>query len=256
MTFTQKLCLDVARAIVMLSRIPTPHNWTTAEDRPWPYAVWSYPLVGLVTGGGVWVAAWAGHALNLPSFATGFLAVVVGLMITGGLHADGLADTADGFGGGHTKDRKLDIMKDSHIGAYGVMALICVLGLQAAAYAHMSSSLELSFNMMIGAAVASRAAMVMPILLLRPARDDGLGHSISSTPNVALIRAALIGAGALVLLLPIGKALGALIIVCCLLGAWVWTCHHHIGGYTGDTLGTTQILVETILLLYFVSIFV
>ena len=121
--------VDEARlAFMLLTRLPMGQM---AEAPPLAASVWAYSVVGAMVGALAGLvfsfAAWAG----LPPVTAGLLAIGAGVLLTGAMHEDGLADLADGFGGGHTRERKLEIMRDSRIGSYGVVALVLALGLRA-----------------------------------------------------------------------------------------------------------------------------
>ncbi|MFT7596440.1 MAG: adenosylcobinamide-GDP ribazoletransferase, partial [Paracoccaceae bacterium] len=123
---------DVAVAFVLLTRLPLPTLPDHAFARQ-AHAAWAFPLVGLVVAllaGGM---GWAALRLGLPASIAAGLVLGAQIMLTGAMHEDGLADTADGLWGGFNADRRLEIMKDSAIGTYGVLALILSLGLRWAA---------------------------------------------------------------------------------------------------------------------------
>ena len=111
---------DVAQAIMLLSRLPVPFSATDRGAR----AAWAYPVAGIVLGGLSAIAAGLAHAAGLPAVICALVAVVTMVVTTGAMHEDGLADTADGLWGGWTPERRLEIMKDSHIGTYGVLAIV------------------------------------------------------------------------------------------------------------------------------------
>ena len=114
--------------------------------------------------------------LGLPPLVCAGLAVGALVIVTGALHEDGLADVADGFGGGATRERKLEIMRDSRIGAYGAAALALSLILRVAALsALLDHGLGAAAAGLILAGAASRAAALAPLALLPAARADGLG---------------------------------------------------------------------------------
>ncbi len=99
-------------------------------------ALWAAPVVGAVVGGLVGAAVYGfAHSLHIPPLPAAALAVAATAAVTGALHEDGLADVADGFGGGATRERKLDIMRDSRIGTYGVCALMLSFMLRVGALA-------------------------------------------------------------------------------------------------------------------------
>src|SRR5579875_2043895 len=138
--------------------------------------VWAFPLVGLVVGliGGIAYAI--ASALALPALAAALIAIAATVLVTGGLHEDGLADTADGFGGGATREDKLAIMRDSRTGAYGVLALIFSLGLRTVAVADIAARWHV-LAALVAAHALSRGVMPVAMRWLDPAREDGLGAS-------------------------------------------------------------------------------
>src|SRR5690606_31782388 len=137
-------------------------------------AAWAFPLAGLVVGlAGAAVLALGGLA-GLPAMLAALLAVGATILATGGLHEDGLADLADGTGGA-TREKRLEIMRDSRIGSYGVLALILAVGLRAAAIAALFGQPWLAAAGMVGLAAASRAGMAAGLRLMPPARAGGLG---------------------------------------------------------------------------------
>jgi hypothetical protein len=117
---------DVLRALALLTRLPVPG----ADGDRTAASAWAWPFVGLIVGGLSGALAMAALLLGLPPPIAAGLALGAGIVITGALHEDGLADCADGFWGGHDAARRLEIMKDSRIGAYGVIAMILVIGLK------------------------------------------------------------------------------------------------------------------------------
>jgi adenosylcobinamide-GDP ribazoletransferase len=222
-------------AFMILTRLPVGR---IAGDAPPLFAsVWAFPLVGLTLGLGMGLIFALATALNLPALAAALLALAAGALATGGLHEDGLADTADGFGGAQTVTRKLEIMRDSRIGSYGVLALIFVVGLTASAMAGHGSIFAF---LAIGA--LSRSAMLLPMSLLKPAREDGLGHvartALDSPVWVALGISVLVAIAAGVIL-PALLMFGAALTVTVL-------ARRQIGGQTGDVLGATQKIAECV----------
>ncbi|MDE2238633.1 MAG: adenosylcobinamide-GDP ribazoletransferase [Rhodospirillales bacterium] len=225
-------------AFMLLSRLPMGRM-----DAPPPMAdaVWAYPLVGLAVGavsGLVFgLAVWVG----LPPLAAALLAVGASAGLTGAMHEDGLADLADGFGGGRDKARKLEIMRDSRIGSYGVVALVLVLGLRVACLAALPAPGMVMRLAAIGA--LSRALLPVVMLALPPARDDGLGQAVGSQLALgpALAGLALAGVVALLLLpnLPVVAVMALVAAGVCALAK------RQIGGFTGDVLGSVQVLAES-----------
>ena len=203
-----------ATAAGVLTRFPIASE--TAEPGAVAASGWAFPLVGGGIGALCAAIFFAAGLLGLPVGPAALLAVAAGIAATGALHEDGLADTADGFGGGHDRDRKLAIMRDSAQGSYGVVALVLSVGLRAAALAAIGDPVFAGLAL-IAAHAASRAALPVTMRLLRPARADGLGAA-AGRPSRAVVLAALLA-------------------------------HRQIGGYTGDVLGFFQQIGEIVMLL-------
>lgn len=232
---------DIPAALVLLTRLPLP----ALPDRAFVHgarAVWAYPLVGLVLG--LILAVFSGLLtwLGLSDAVCAGLVIGALLMLTGAMHEDGLADTADGLWGGHDRDRRLEIMKDSRIGAYGVLALIVVMGLRWLGLA------EIPWPGLIAALMLSRAAMPPLMLALPHARSSGLSHSVGTAGGGAVVIAAVIGVVGAVLLtgaagLIAALAAGGVVLVMGMIA------RAKIGGQTGDILGATCVLSEVAVLL-------
>ena len=148
-----------------------------AKVKPIKRAVRAFPLIGALLGlcGGLAFAV--SSALGIPDLVSGIIAISIIALATGALHEDGLADMVDGFGGGHTVATKLSIMRDSRIGAYGVIALITVLAAKVGALADLGS-IGIVICSLICSAATSRAAMPAMMRWLPPARRSGLSAQI------------------------------------------------------------------------------
>lgn len=231
---------DVPAAFVLLTRLPIPALPNTAFAHP-ARTVWAYPLVGLGLGVIVSAMAWLA-ALALPSAIVAGLVLAALVMLTGAMHEDGLADTADGLWGGHDAARRLDIMKDSRIGAYGVLALILAMGLRWLGIA------DVSWSGLITALVVSRAMMVPLMRTLPHARTNGLAHSVGR-PEMIDVAIALGIAAIIAILLSGGTGVIALIVSAAVVVAMGALAKAKIGGQTGDILGATQIITEIAILL-------
>jgi adenosylcobinamide-GDP ribazoletransferase len=175
------------------------------------------------------------------------LSVLAGIALTGALHEDGLADTADGFLGGDDRQEKLAILRDSRQGTYGVLAIVLSVLLRAAALAGIGDVIHAGLAL-IAAHAASRAALPAAMMGLTPARPDGLG-AMAGTPRAGgAIAAALIGAA--IALAALGPMRG--VIALCLAGVIVFAmaefARRQIGGYTGDVLGAFQQVAEIVML--------
>ncbi|MEL7098682.1 MAG: adenosylcobinamide-GDP ribazoletransferase [Pseudomonadota bacterium] len=232
---------DPILAALLLTRLPLPRVPDAAFHHQ-ARAVWAFPLVGMVLG----LMAALAYALGpTPMIAAG-LALATLAMLTGGLHEDGLADTVDGLWGGHDRPRRLDIMKDSRIGAYGVLALVLVTGLR---WSALTAAGPLA---LVAAASLSRASMPVIMAWLPHARADGLSRSVGApTPTMAFVAAALgTGIAAVAIGVPALKALAATACVVLVLG---WIARRKIGGQTGDILGAAQQLSEAAILIVLVT---
>lgn len=232
--FSQRL-REFQVALMLLTRLPAGR---LADPVPTMGASgWAWPLAGLPVGGLAGLAFLGGFWLGLGPVMAAFLAVAAGILATGAMHEDGLADMADGCGGGQDRARKLEIMRDSRIGSYGVLALILVVGMRAAALAALATP-ELVIPALIGLAVASRACLSVLIWLLPPARGDGLGRGASELGRGRALVAALIG---LLCLSAFPVALPAVVVAAACVA---WIAYRQLGGQTGDILGAAQQLAE------------
>ncbi|HEY7610964.1 MAG TPA: adenosylcobinamide-GDP ribazoletransferase [Alphaproteobacteria bacterium] len=241
--------------------------WTLLSRLPWPFAVprelgaigrgvWAFPIMGALLGalgGGVY---WLGRELGLPALVAAALAIGFLAFATGGLHEDGLADTADGFGGGRTREQKLAIMRDSRIGAYGVLALVIATLLRVGALAAMAG--PAGFAALIAAAALGRGFTALPMSLLPPARADGLGRAAGRAPGfsaslaliLAIAAATLAAASYALAWRAVGYAVTASFFAVLLVSL---LAQRHIGGVTGDVLGAAILAGEAAALIALAS---
>jgi len=228
-----------------LTRLPVPRVASASGDLA--RASWAFPLIGIVVGaaGGV-VFAIADH-LGLPMLACGLLAVATTMLLTGALHEDGLADSADGLGGGDASTA-LAIMRDSRIGSFGVLALILSVGLRGAALAGIADR-TLVFHALIAAHAVSRGLLPMVMLWFDPARVDGLGATAGRPNPPIATAAAAIGLLLALLALGIGRGLFASVLAGIAAVAVAQLARRRLGGYTGDVLGAVQQVGEIVMLL-------
>ncbi|MDH2326076.1 adenosylcobinamide-GDP ribazoletransferase [Cereibacter sp. SYSU M97828] len=226
--------LDEARlALMTLSRLPVGR---IARAVPMGAAVWAYPLAGLVVGAIGAAALVAGDALGLPPLASALLAIAAGALATGGLHEDGLADLADGFGGGTTPERRLEIMRDSRIGAHGALALMLAVGLLASLIASAPH-----WQGMLAVGAVSRAGLALPMILMPQARAGGFGAAAVLGMDWARVASALlIGLAVALMLVPMALALCAAVLAVQM--AVAVAAQRSLGGLTGDVLGAAQVL--------------
>jgi adenosylcobinamide-GDP ribazoletransferase len=227
-------------AVQFLTRVPTPNlktfepDWITRSAR-------YFPLVGQGVG-----AVCAGVLLvgeRLWSAPVGaILALAVGLLITGAFHEDGLADTADGLGGGQTPARRLEIMKDSRIGTYGACALIMVLALKGTVL----TSTPIAAVLLLAAHGLGRAAAVVAMRLTpyAPSGEAGKWKPVPLGVRTSEVLVALLMATWPLVLLPPGAALAGLVGGALLAAFVALTAKRLIGGHTGDVLGAVEQVFE------------
>jgi adenosylcobinamide-GDP ribazoletransferase len=240
------LITDLAVAIAFFTRLPL-RPAGPVDGAAVARASWCAPLVGALIGALAGLAYWAAWRLNLPPFVCAALAVGAGMLLTGGLHEDGLADTADGLGG-ETRERALDIMRDGRIGAYGTCALVICLVLRIGALADLPRAALVAWAL-VGAHAAARTVLPAFMRLVPPARADGLSASAGAPSRERAAVAAAIGIALLWMALGFRNALIALVLV--LIGALViaWLARRKFGGQTGDVLGAVEQVSETLVLL-------
>ena len=231
-------------AFSLLSRLPVPHLSDRAFDNP-ARAAWAYGVVGGTLGGMAALMGWGLIQAGIPEIIAAGMALAVLMLSSGAMHEDGLADTADGLWGGHDRLRRLAIMKDSHIGTYGVLSLVIVTGTRWIAYA-----LVLPVNPLAMIAVAALSRSMMPCLMvaLPHARSSGLSHQVGR-PS-ALNAAVSVGIASCLAALCSGAAVAALIVSAVATVILVGTISNRkIGGQTGDILGAAQQVSEVAMLL-------
>ncbi len=244
---------ELVLAFGLLTRLPLPRAMIPDEPADPAAAVWAYPVAGAVVGGlsaiAYGLAAWIG----LPPGLAGVIAIAVLVLTTGALHEDGLADAADGFGGGRDREAKLAIMRDSRIGSYGVIALILLFALRLGALAALADWGAVAAAL-IAAGALSRGALPPLMHLMPHARADGLSVSVGR-PDGRPVAEALAAAILLAfLVLSPGGALAAILVVALSTILCAWIAHRQIGGQTGDVLGATAMLAEAAVLLALVAI--
>lgn len=232
---------DFLLALVLLTRLPLPHLPKAAFKRQ-SSAVWAFPAAGLAVALPACLVASLALSLGLPHMVAAGLALAVQILLTGAMHEDGLADTADGFWGGFDTARRLEIMKDSQIGTYGVLALILGLGLRWTAFATLLEAL--GPWPLLALAALSRAAMPTLMYALPNARQAGLSHGVGRPGKNPVILGAGIALGiSMPVLGPVALFCAALAMLAATLGMAA-IARAKIRGQTGDTLGATQQICE------------
>lgn len=228
--------------LAFLTILPVPRRWC-GESRDLERSIVWFPLIGLLIGG--LIAGFdAGVSALLPVLPASVLSVIAMVAISGALHLDGLADTADGFLSSRPRERILEIMRDSRVGPMGVLAIVGILLLKVAAMASLAS--DARFGAVLLMPLAGRTAPVLLMSTLGYVRENGLVTAFQRkrtfvAPLLALVSLAVAGflaAGAT------GLAAAAVAVgVTAIFGLW---CRAKIGGYTGDTLGAACELAEAV----------
>ena len=244
--------VDFPAAVGLLTRLPIRLD-TDAAVRRGARSAWAWPLVGVIPAGLGALVGFTALGFGLPALWAALVALVAQAMITGAMHEDGLADTADGLWGGVTQARRLEIMKDSRIGAYGVIALVLSLGLRAASLAIILSS-DGAFWALLVVGIVSRTPMVVLMFALPNARNTGLSQSVGRVSQNTLLLA--VGCTLLTALVLTPYAIIALFF-------WVGLsmvilaviARQKIGGQTGDILGASQQVAEIAALAVFAALF-
>jgi len=228
----------VLGAIQFLTRIPIRMGAAAPHQRIVPW----FPFVGALIGVGVGAVA-VGLAELVPPSVAATTAVIAGLMITGAFHEDGLADVADAFGGGATRERRFEILKDSRHGTYGVAALCASIVLRVVAGASIATQAAM-FAGFVAAHALGRTAAVPAMLVVPPATDAGLGADHARRLPIA---STLLGVGSGLAIATLATGWWVLWLVGVATVATSATCLlavRKIGGLVGDVLGAVEQVVE------------
>lgn len=244
-------------ALQFFTRLPMP-RWVGFEPAWLQHASRYFPLVGVVVAaicGTVYVlASWL-----LPSPVAVLLAVAAGIYLTGAFHEDGFADMCDGFGGGLTRERVLEIMKDSRIGAYGAIGIVCLLAIKCAALVALPPAVIVATLCI--AHPLSRLAAVSLIRFMDYARDEGKSKPMAQEMRTGeFIIAAVCGLLPAVACGMLGildwGALAFAIVAAAACAFWLGRkCQRRLQGYTGDCLGAVQQVAEVAIYLAILSSF-
>jgi adenosylcobinamide-GDP ribazoletransferase len=238
---------DLGVALAFCTRLPLALA-EPIENGDVARAAWALPLAGVMVGACGALAYGAAFAAGLAAPAAAVLALAVTVAMTGCLHEDGLADTADGFGGGRDREHKLAIMRDSRIGTYGVCALTLSLMLRASALAAIAQPGAVALAL-IAAHAAGRAVLPACMRFIPPARSEGLSAAAGRPPALGVAAALLLGVAALGFALGVWLAAAALALVAVAVLIMARLAVRQIGGQTGDVLGATEQLAEIAVLL-------
>ncbi|MEM6985042.1 MAG: adenosylcobinamide-GDP ribazoletransferase [Pseudomonadota bacterium] len=229
-------------AQVFLTRLPAP-CWVGYDPAWMPLSCAWFPLVGALVGGLSGATFWL--VASYSTAAVGAVcAVIVAVLLTGALHEDALADTADGIGGGRDQAQTLAIMRDSTIGSYGAVALILAMALRIALLTALG--IEHAIGALVLAHSLARASVLPLMAKLRYLRESGVG-----SPFVAAFPTGTLAVCAALVLIIVGFLDGviALIVAATVAACSLLYFQRRLGGITGDGFGAVIIVVELAVLL-------
>jgi len=231
-------------AFGLMTTLPSklPDDWSVGDSGR--ASVW-YPLVGLVVGALTWLA-WKGSMLVFPPSVAGILTLLVWVLLTGGLHLDGLADCCDGLLASTSVERRLEIMKDPRLGTFAVVGLILILSLKAAILASLTSAT--SFGILLAASLARWC--ILPAGTMPLARSSGMGADFAAGFRRSFMIWGAIIPVTFAIFLGVRGALAILIgvVTVALISRFAKS---RIGGVTGDVFGLIVEVVETVVILIF-----
>jgi adenosylcobinamide-GDP ribazoletransferase len=236
---------ELVLAFALLTRLPCPRITPARLVATGEY-VWAFPIVGFVVGTLSALALWLASSLGAGPSVAALAALSTSLLATGVLHEDGLADFWDGLGGGRTRARKLEIMRDSAIGSYGAAALFIGLALRWTALAGLANPMHAAVALNL-AHTLSRAMLALVLEFGRPARKDGLAAATGGS-WVGSAASVLVAAAIALLYADPNLALAALLAAAAGVGGIAALAARYLGGYTGDVLGAAEQTAEALVL--------
>lgn len=235
---------DLLNAMAFLTRFPVPRRAGISPGLARAYR--AFPLIGALIGAVIACADLLLLRAGLSQMPAAALALGVGMLLTGAIHEDGLADIADGFGGGRDKVGKLEIMRDSRLGTFGALALLVSFAAKAGTLAVLPRG-DILLDMIVIHAL-SRAPLAVIAARMPYARDDGLAVA-SGRPDARTAFASCFVAAVIALVcLPFGAAIRAMLVVAAAAFCLAILAHRQIGGQTGDVLGAAEQVGEVALL--------
>jgi adenosylcobinamide-GDP ribazoletransferase len=247
---------EVIGALKFLTRLPIPLA-RTVDHVPLHQSMRFFAVAGAVIGAAVGGVLWALLFVKVPPLLAAVLAYAMGIVITGALHEDGVADTFDGLAGDQDRERRLEIMRDSRNGTFGTLALVVTA---AAKISCLFALTQLAGPVVVAicaaAAAFSRALIVDLLWATKPARSNGLSHMAGRPSRNTVLLAVISGAvlvfyaGYLTHLVAAVYALALALCVTAIIRRWAVA---KIGGQTGDICGAAQVLSEIAILIAFAS---
>ena len=251
----REILIDILAALMFLSKFPV--SWEKISEDPPDFsrAFWAFPLIGLFLGSISGCVTLLFSFLGLSSFVSVTIGISIGMLITGALHEDGLADSFDGLIGGNTTEQKIEIMRDSKIGTYGCIALLLNILIKIGCLTSLAEqSLWLVFSGFIVSGALGRAMIVFLRSMSDPVSDKGLSSITERTEGAVLWSALGIAFLSAIIFAPFWVAIVGFIL--CIIFTYFIRAYveNKLGGITGDILGATEQLSELIFLLLFASI--
>lgn len=234
-------------AIQFLTILPLPANMAKKEEY---HKVMAYfPLAGLLVGALSLAAFWLSNQVMTTGIAL-LMALITQFIVTGGLHLDGLADTADGYLSGRSSEKKLEIMRDSRLGTHGVVILLFMILLKLATL--WGLPVEYRWLVILMAPVVGRFSLVIGAWKASSPRRSGLGNLFIGVVSIKEVMIALLVVLACLLVRPVAYIPFLLTV---LAGVFAKNLiHRQLGGITGDVLGALNELSETLFMLFMLMI--
>jgi adenosylcobinamide-GDP ribazoletransferase len=236
---------DFKTAVAFLTRLPMPH-----PQGPMPpnfvRTHRMFPVVGALIGAAVGLLCLGLRHVGVPDLAAAALALGAGAVLTGALHEDGLADVADGFGGGRDLASKLEIMRDSRLGTYGALILLVSFATKLSALAAIPDGYVV--QSLIASHALARGVLPWMSMSLPYARKDGLAANAGRPDAATAAIAAALALAVALLSLSFANALGAALVACLSAAGMARLAQRQIGGQTGDVLGGAEQVAETVIL--------
>lgn len=249
----QSYIADIVSACMLLSRLPC--GWYKFDDKNPPrldMAGWAFPIIGFIIGAIGAVSLITMQAIGIGAMGAAACGVVVMTLLSGALHDDGLADMADGFGGGHTVDDKIRIMHDSRVGSYGVMALCLSVVMRVTLLSSLATLTiaPFSFALLMALLMAGSRWQILGLLRFFPVSDKARLGQLTSPPTLSQL-----AVSTMLWLLPCGLLFSpttAIILagIGLLSAAFVGKlAMQQVRGLTGDIMGASVMIAEIMLML-------
>src|SRR5579863_3100436 len=239
---------DLLAAAAFLTRMPVPNR---ASPPNLARAYRAFPLLGAAIGAAIGVVYLLLQGIEVPAIGAAALALGVGAILTGALHEDGLADVADGFGGGRDKAAKLEMMRDSRLGTFGALALLIAFVAKVGALSALPRSEVLVA--MIATHALARAPLAVLAAAMPYARPDGLAASAGRPDSLIALIACVVAAIIAFVALPAATVVIAALVTAAAAASVAALAQRQIGGQTGDVLGASEQVCEVAVLLTFAA---